>query len=103
MTCLQPLTRSSPPSLAASVPSIAPSPLPFTSLPFPCSVSHVLSGDRGTEVKVALRSPLLFAHTFHVDGAPGLMAIHAGEEEQGPVLEVRGPRGRPPSLGLLLR
>ena len=57
--------------------------------PPPCSVSHVLLGDRGTEAKVVLRRPLLYAHTFHVDGAPGLMAINSGEEGEGPVLEVR--------------
>ena len=103
--------------------------------PTPNSVANVLSGDRGTEVKVGLARPLLYARTFQagiksfrgglhgegglpgvrwdspapstvtaqlcfqVDDAPGLIAINAGEEGEGPVLEVYSL----PSLGLIMQ
>ena len=44
---------------------------------------------------MSLPHTLLYARTFHADGAPGLIAINAGEEGEEPVLEVsQGGRGR---------
>ncbi|GAX80417.1 hypothetical protein CEUSTIGMA_g7856.t1 [Chlamydomonas eustigma] len=63
------------------------------------SVDNILSGDKGTEAKVALASQLLYAHTFHSEGAPGLLALTSGDDDEGPVLEVYSL----PSLGLLMQ
>ncbi len=49
--------------------------------------------------KVALGSRLLYARSFHADGAPGLIVIHAGDEVDGPSLEVYSL----PSLGLVMQ
>ena len=52
-----------------------------------------------THCQVGLSTTLMYARTFHVNGAPALMAITTGEESEGPAVEVYSL----PSLGLIMQ
>lgn len=53
----------------------------------PCSIKHVIAGERTSTAKISNATPLIFAAPFHVNGAPGLVTLAQREGEEA-VLQV---------------